>query len=147
MRLTRYIPNGGFAPAVGFGRGPWTGLEKEIGRAFESALGGLGGPLGGNQFPVDLYEDKDNTYVRADLPGVSRNDLNVEMVEGYLSVSATRKQKHGEEEETYSFSRSINVPDDVQADKVAASFEDGVLTVTLPKREETKPKKVPVTVH
>lgn len=147
MRLTRYVPNSRFAPAVGFGRSPWAGLESEIDRIFESTLSSFSGALGGDRFPVDLYEDKDNTYVRAELPGVQRADINVEMVEGYLTISASRKQKQGEEEDSFSFSRSISVPEEVQADKVSAAFENGVLTVTLPKREEAKPKKVPVTVH
>jgi HSP20 family protein len=69
------------------------------------------------------------------------------MVEGYLNITAARKQKVGEEEQSFSFSRSITVPDSVQSDKVAASYENGVLTVTLPKREEAKPKKISVAVN
>jgi HSP20 family protein len=98
------------------------------------------------QFPVDLYEDKENTYVRAELPGISRDDVSVEMIEGYLTITAVRKETAGDGEESVSFSRSISIPEDVHSDKVAAAYQDGVLTVTLPKREEVKPKKINIQV-
>jgi len=146
MAIIRYnYPSTRSLAPLGFGRSPWTGLEREIDRLFDSALSGSTGATG-NRFPVDVYEDKDNTYVRAELPGVSRDDINVEMVEDYLTITASRKQKTGDEEESFSFSRSVTLPDHVQSDKVAAGFENGVLTVTLPKREEAKPKKISVEV-
>lgn len=137
-----YPENRSLAP-LGFFRSPWTGLESEIDRLFESTLGGFAG-VARNQFPVDIYEDQDNTYVRAELPGVRRDDINVEMVEDYLTITAQRKDD--EEEDSFSFSRSLTIPEHVQADKVSASYEDGVLTVTLPKREEAKPKKIAVAI-
>lgn len=149
MAIIRYTyPNArSLIPALGFSGRPWTGLENEIGRLFDSALSGLTGQAAlGTQFPVDLFEDKDNTYVRADLPGVTRDDINVEMVGDYLTITAARKQKTGNEEESFSFSRSITIPEHVQADKVSAGYENGVLTVTLPKREEAKPRKVNIAV-
>jgi len=121
-------------------------LESEIDRLFETALTGFTGGTVASQFPVDLFEDKDNTYVRAELPGVTREDIGVEMVEDYLTISAARKTPEGKGEESFSFSRSVTIPEAVQADKVTAAYEDGVLTVTLPKREEAKPRKVAVTV-
>ena len=151
MRIVRYTyPSfrSNLAPALGgFSRSPWSGLESEIDRLFETALSGFTA-TSNNHFPVDLYEDKDNTYVRAELPGVNRDDINVEMVEDYLTISAARKSPaaEGEGEESFSFSRSISIPDRVQADKVTAAYENGVLTVTLPKHEETKPRKVAIAV-
>lgn len=123
------------------GRSPWTGLEDEIDRLFQSAVSGFGSSAT-PRFPVDVYEDRDNTYVRAELPGVNRDAINVEMVEGYLNLSATRKD--GERE--FSFSRSVSIPELVQADKVSAAYENGVLTVTLPKQEKSKPRKIAVSV-
>jgi HSP20 family protein len=149
MRLVRYVhPNTrSLAPAYGLsGRSPWTGLENEIDQLFESALSGFVAGPSRTQFPVDLYEDKENTYVRAELPGVNRDAVNVEMVDGYLTITAARKEKTGDSEESFSFSRSVSIPDDVHSDKVAAVYQDGVLTVTLPKREEAKPKKVNIEV-
>ena len=157
MRLVRYTypTYRSLAPAMGgFARSPWSGLESEIDRLFETALGDFAGPTD-TRFAVDLYEDKDNTYVRAELPGVSRNDINVEMVEDYLTITAARKTAAPEgpstgsgqaSEESFSFSRSVSIPEAVQADKVAAAYENGVLTVTLPKRAEAKPKKITVAV-
>jgi HSP20 family protein len=149
MRITRYTypTTRTYAPALGSLRqSPWAGLETEIDRFFESALGDLVGSPATDSFPVDLFEDKDNAYVRAELPGVNRTDLGVEVVDGYLNLTATRKTKHGDDEESASFSRSVNLPENVQADKVSAAYENGVLTVTLPKKEEAKPRKVAVAV-
>lgn len=127
-------------------RSPWTGLESEIDRLFNSVLSDVVGSRWENSFPIDLFEDKDNTYVRAELPGVNRDDIQVEVVDGYLTVSAQRKVTEGEQTESYSASRSIQVPDHVQADRIAAAYENGVLTVTLPKKEEAKPQKITVAV-
>lgn len=150
MRTNRYIQPAirSLASSLSFPRSPWAGLETEIDRLFESALPDFVGAPRDRQFPVDLYEDKDNTYVRAELPGVSRDDINVEIVDGYLTITAAHKNKtaDGKGEESFSFSRSVSVPESVQADKVAAAYENGVLTVTLPKREEAKPKKVTIAV-
>jgi HSP20 family protein len=150
MRLVRYsYPNSRRSLAAGFPHAPWSGLESEINRLFETALGDFSGAQSGSRFPVDLYEDADNTYVRAELPGVTRNEISVEIVDGYLTIAGTRKTPGvgDQSEQSFSFSRSLALPEEVQADKVAAAFENGVLTVTLPKREETKPKKITVSVN
>ena len=158
MRIVRYTYPSYRNPAAALGRlslFPWSGLESEIDRLFETALTNFGDGLSPTHFPIDLYEDKDSTYVRAELPGVNRDEINVEMVEDYLTISATRKTAtsgpsagvgEATPEESYSFHRSVNIPEEVQADKVSAAYENGVLTVTLPKREEAKPKKVTVAV-
>lgn len=149
MRLVRYsYPSfRSLSPALPSAfRSPWTGLESELDRLFESALSDFAAPWA-DRFPVDLYEDKDNTYVRAELPGVNREDISVELVDGALNVTATRKAGEGENAETFTYSRTVSVPDAaVQADKISAAYENGVLTVTLPKREESKPRKVTVAV-
>lgn len=130
------------APSFGYGcRTPFVDLENEINALVGTTLADAG--LGA-QFPVTLDEDKANIYVRADLPGVSRQDINLEFAEGRLTISAERKQKIGEKEESTSLSRSFSVPSDVQADKAGAAYENGVLTVTLPKREEAKPLKIAI---
>ena len=121
----------------------WSGLETEIDRMFETALADMSAPSGAPRFPVDLFEDKENLYVRAELPGVSREAINVEMVEDYLNLNATRKSG----EEVFNLSRSITIPETVQADKVSANYENGVLTVTLPKQEQVKPRKITVSVN
>ena len=157
MKIVRYHQPAAaaLAPLYSFaGRNPVVAFEREFDRLFNNALGEMyafapeqaANRAGG--FAVDLYEDKDNTYVRAELPGVDRKDINVEMVDDYLTISGSRKAfgADGKETESVEFSRSITVPEAVQADKIAAAYENGVLTVTLPKREEAKPRKVTVEV-
>jgi HSP20 family protein len=137
-RLTRYSH-----PATLFrSRNPWSTLDSEVDRLFEAALAEFATPTTA-RFPVDLYEDKDNVYVRAELPGLTRDEVNVEMIEDYLTINAARK----EGEETFSLNRSVSIPAGVQADKVSAALENGVLTVTLPKQEQAKPRKIAINVH
>ena len=102
----------------------------------------------------DLYEDKDNFVVKAELPGMKREDIEVSLHEGALTVSGERKseEKHTDaetrrEESFYGrFQRTIALPKAVKADAVAARYQDGVLTITLPKSEEVKPKQIEVKV-
>ena len=148
MNLYRYSYPRTSTLVPAFGRNPWNGLETEIDRLFESALGDFASPAPEHRFPVDLYEDKENTYVRAELPGLSREDINVEVVDGYLSINGTRKDTDddGKVAASFALNRSIAIPEAVQAEKVSAAYEHGVLTVTLPKREEAKPRKVTIDI-
>ena len=143
-RLIRYTypRSASLIPALA-ARSPWAALDSEMDRLFDHALADFTAPAFAPRFPVDLYEDKDNTYVRAELPGVNRDAINVEMVDGYLNITASRK----EQDETFSLNRSISIPEAVQADKVTAAYENGVLTVTLPKQEQAKPRKINVSVN
>jgi HSP20 family protein len=149
MRYIQFTPNGRtLSPAAALGgrlAGP--GLDSQLDWLFGTALTGFAGSARGGQFPVDLYEDKENAYVRAELPGVIRDAISVEIVDGSLSLKASRKGKSAEGEDTVTFSRLVTLPDDVQADKVSATYENGVLTVTLPRAEETKPRKINVSVN
>jgi HSP20 family protein len=149
MRLVRYSsPFRTLTPSLGFTRSPWSGLESEIDRLFGTALNEFGTSSTSTRFPVDLYEDKDNTYVRAELPGLKRDDINVEITDGYLTITGARKTPatDGQAEESFSFSRSVSVGEEIDSAKVQAAYDAGVLTVTLPKREEAKPKKITVAV-
>lgn len=148
MNLIRYTYPRTTALVPAFGRSPWNGLESEIDRLFETALGDSASPAFEHRFPVDLYEDKGNTYVRAELPGLAREDISIEVVNGYLSINGTRKvtDDDGKVTESFSLNRSIAMPETVQTDKVSAAYENGVLTVTLPKREEVKPKKITIEI-
>lgn len=148
MRIVQYTyPNRSLSPLAGFDRSPWSGLESELDRLFNVALSDVVGAPPADRFPVDLYEDKDNAYVRAELPGLKREDISVEVVDGALTIEAARETKEGERAESFRFSRSIALPDTVRADGVSAAYEHGVLTVTLPKREEAKPRKITVAVQ
>ena len=103
---------------------------------------------------LDLYEDKDNLYVKVELPGMKREEIDVSLHEGRLSVSGERKseQKH-EDGEVYRaerffgrFQRTVMLPAPVAAEKVKAQYQEGILTITLPKTEEAKPKHIDVNV-
>jgi HSP20 family protein len=149
MRYLRFThPDSRSLEATAFGgRFGQTGLEDQIDWLFGTALNGFAGQARGGQIPVDLYQDKDNTYVRAELPGVTPDAINVEVVNGSLSIQASRKVKTATGEDTVAFSRQVALPNDVQAEKVTAAYENGILTVTLPVREEAKARKINISVN
>ncbi len=93
---------------------------------------------------TDLHEDGDNYYVRIDLPGMEKEAINVELERGILTVSGSRKgfADDGTEEQSFEVRRSIRIPEAIAEDGVKASYTDGVLMVTLPKREEARARKV-----
>jgi HSP20 family protein len=103
---------------------------------------------------LDVHEDKDNFIVRVELPGMKREDIDVSLHDGALSISGERKtEKKYEEAEVYrterffgKFQRTVTLPVPVAPDKVKAQYKDGILTVTLPKTEEAKPKQIDVNV-
>jgi HSP20 family protein len=139
----------------GFGR--LTDLRDEIDRLFESPLTELARTsnlLSGWTPALDLYEDKDNLYVKVELPGMKREEIDVSLHEGSLSISGERKseQKHADAEVYRAerffgrFQRTVTLPTPVAADKVKAQYKDGILTITLPKTEEAKPKHIDVNV-
>lgn len=104
--------------------------------------------------PVELFERGNNLVVRADLPGVKKEDLNIEIQDDLLTISGERRSEEEENREGFyrsersygSFYRSIPLPNEVKADQVNASFRDGVLEVTLPspRQEERKAKKIEI---
>src|SRR5207248_2910037 len=103
---------------------------------------------------MDLVETDDDFVLRADLPGLSEGDVKIELEDSVLTVSGERKSEHEERKEGYyrverasgSFSRSLTLPEGVDADAIQAGFDKGVLEVRIPKPEERKPRKVAITV-
>jgi len=99
----------------------------------------------GGRLGADLLEDKEAYYVRMEIPGVKKNDIEVELENAVLTVSFHRRAEAAESEEsTEEFSRSVSIPDGVASDKITAKVEDGILTVTLPKKETSKPRAIEV---
>ena len=104
--------------------------------------------------PMDLVETAEHFVLRADLPGLAEGDVSIELEDRVLTVSGERKAEHEEKKEgfyrleraTGSFSRSLTLPEGVDADAIAATFDKGVLEVRIPKPEETKPRKVAIKV-
>jgi HSP20 family protein len=107
----------------------------------------------GNWRPVvDIYENDDTLVVKAELPGVDKKDIRVDLKDGVLTLSGERSHEKEVKEENYyrkerawgSFHRSFNVPADIDPDKIKAEFKDGILKVEIPRPEEKKPKKIAV---
>ncbi len=103
---------------------------------------------------MDLVETADDFVLRADLPGLSEGDVNIELEDNVLTISGERKAEHEERKEGYyrverasgNFSRSLTLPEGVDPDAVQASFDKGVLEVRIPKPEQRKPRKVSISV-
>ncbi|MFP4166370.1 MAG: Hsp20/alpha crystallin family protein [Opitutales bacterium] len=104
----------------------------------------LTGATGLGQPAVDLYEDEQNYYARMELPGVKKDDIDLELENAVLTVKSAKEEKSEQGEHSFSFQRSISIPDGVALDKVSASLEDGILTVTMPKSEERKARQIEV---
>jgi HSP20 family protein len=134
-----------------------------IHREFDDALGRFFGVRQGNgghvpalsPFGVDIREDGDHIYVQADLPGFKKEDVDITLENQTLTISAERKEENRQEDQAKGdwllnerryarFLRSFTLPPTVDDRKVDARLQDGVLTVTLNKREETKPRKIQV---
>jgi HSP20 family protein len=104
-------------------------------------------------FPLtNLTEDKDSYYIRAELPGVKGDELDIQVTDKNLAISGERKiqseeegaRYHRREREAGTFSRMIGLPGDINRDKVDAKLENGILTVVVPKAEIAKPKQISV---
>ncbi|HET6142970.1 MAG TPA: Hsp20/alpha crystallin family protein [Candidatus Acidoferrales bacterium] len=104
---------------------------------------------------VDIYETPNELVVKADLPDVNEKDIDVRVENNLLTIRGERKFEKSVSEENYlrvertygSFSRSFSLPNMVNAEAIGAGYNNGVLTVTLPKREESKPRQVKITVN
>jgi HSP20 family protein len=102
---------------------------------------------------LDLYEGKDELVVRAELPGMKKEEIDIALHEGVLSISGERKaevlpedsEPHRSERFFGRFQRSLELPKPVKVEEVKAAYRDGILTITLPKTEEAKPRKIEVT--
>ncbi len=102
---------------------------------------------------VDMFENDDKIVIKAELPGVDKKDISVDVKDRVLTLSGERNYDHEVKEENYyrreraygKFKRAFNLPADVDPDKIKADFKDGVLKIELPKPEAQKPKQI--TVH
>ena len=136
-------------------RSPFGELERmrrQMDRLFEDAMSTNRLPQAG-VFPLlNLTEDKDQYHVRAELPGVKADDLDIQVTGRNLSISGERKiatedesaKYHRREREAGTFSRMIGFPGEVDTGKVEAKLENGILTIVVPKAEIAKPKQITV---
>ena len=104
--------------------------------------------------PVDIYENGDNLVLKAELPGINPDDVEIRVEDNTLYLKGERKFEKEVKEQNYhrversygSFARSFSLPNSISAEKVKAEYKDGLLTLTMPKREEAKPKTIKIDV-
>ena len=132
-------------------------LQNEMNRLFNTVFDapapGNGGSTLRRWMPaMDLVETDDHFVLRADLPGVSEDDVKIEFEDGTLTVSGERRAEHESKDEGYyrverafgSFSRSLTLPQGIDPAAVGASFDRGVLEVRIPKPEQRKPRRIEI---
>lgn len=132
--------------------------QRDFDRLFREAfnpLFGEGEPSTRTWAPaVDIFENPNSIVLKAELPGLDPKDVEVRVEDNTLYLKGERKFEREVKEENYhriersygSFARSFSLPNSIDSEKVDAGYKDGVLTLTLPKREEAKPKTVKINV-
>ena len=135
----------------------WSNLREELNGLFEAPL--FANTMRQAQLftgwtpALDLYQTNDDVVAVVELPGMRKEEIEISLQEGMLTISGERKAETGENDKASrterfvgKFRRSISLPTRVDATKVNATYKDGILTVTLPKAEEVKPKQIQVNV-
>jgi HSP20 family protein len=134
-----------------------TSLRDEINRLFNVPYGDFAREtefFTGWSPALDVYEDKDNLIVKAELPGMKKEQIELSLHENTLTIAGERKSERAESEEEVSrserffgrFQRTVTLPKPVEANNVNARYKDGILTITLAKTEESKPRQIEVKV-
>ena len=133
-------------------------LREEIDRLFEAPFADfsrMGEFFNGWAPPLDLSEDKDNLVATVEIPGLGKDNLDVSVHEGVLSISGERVRANEREtdeahrrERVYGrFHRTISLPKPVKIEAIKATYRDGILSVTMPKTEEAKPRQIEVNIN
>ena len=137
-----------FAPGIELGR-----MQREIDRLFSDVLPAINHNTGTKWTPrTDLAETDDAYLFRLDVPGIVKDDLEINFRDGVLSISGERTEQKTDESAksiriergTGKFNRRFSLPADIRAEEIAATYVDGVLTVTVPKQEAAKPIRISV---
>lgn len=140
---------------------PQTDLfRSRMSRFFDQAFDEFLSPLAGSEElssrgwlpPVDIRETDEALTLHAEIPGLTKDDVNITLENNVLTISGERKFEKDAKKDNYhrieraygAFSRSFSLPANVRTDQVRASFKDGVLTVSLPKAEEAKPRRIEI---
>ena len=134
-------------------------IQDEMNRLFDDFFGR---PLARTEWTegvwsptVDVSEDKDNMIIKAEMPGMKKEDVKISIQDNVLTLKGEKKQEKEEKDKNYhrversygSFCRSFQLPTSVKTDKIKANYRDGVLNITLPKTEEVKPKQIPISIE
>ncbi|MDQ5988016.1 MAG: 18 kDa heat shock protein [Syntrophus sp. SKADARSKE-3] len=142
-----------FGPSIGsFRIGPFRELQR-LQRDINRAFSGLDSYLSVQEYPaLNIWGSTDNVIVTAELPGVDPDIINIAVVNDNLTLSGSRDPEvlkegevnHRNERNFGKFSRSVNLPFAVDAEKVTATYEKGILTIILPRAEKEKPRKISI---
>lgn len=136
----------------------FSNLRDEVNRLLDGSLAGFVGNVGlfGGWSPaIDVSQDKDKVFVSVELPGMKKEEIEVSLHEGVLTIAGEIKKEKTEKgkgesfrEERYygRFHRSVTLPTEVDGSKVAATYHDGILEIELPKAEAAKPKQIEVKI-
>lgn len=155
MSLIRYqTPNSVMWPSLD----RWASLRSDLDTLLElpfwAASGRQSQLFSGWTPALDLYQNNDNVVAVVELPGMRKEDIEISLQDGTLTISGERKEEIGQNEGatrterfTGKFRRSITLPTQVDVNKVSATYKDGILTVTLPKAEEAKPKQIQINLN
>jgi HSP20 family protein len=154
MRLMEDLPMATISRLEPF-RG-YSSLQDQVNRLFSEAFRGQNEESALTTWApaVDIYETQNELVVKADLPDVNEKDIDVRVENNLLTIRGERKFEKNVSGDNYlrveraygNFSRSFSLPNTINAEAIAAEYKNGVLTVTLPKREESKPRQVKVNV-
>jgi HSP20 family protein len=131
-------------------------IQDEINCMFEGIVGPTEGDQGISRLfpPADVIENKDSFIVRAELPGLKKEDIKVTLQNNVFTINGEKKKEQEVKDQTFhkversygTFHRSFELPVQVNPDDIKAEFKDGILTVELPKIEEAKPKEISINV-
>ena len=136
-------------------------LQDRMNRLFESTLPRLRGDGEDQEFfgawapAVDIYETDQAIVLKADLPDISPNDVEIRVEDNVLYLKGERKMEKEVKQESYhrversygTFSRSFALPHTVSSENIGADYKNGVLRISMPKREESKPKQIKISIH
>lgn len=135
---------------------PFRTLRSEMDRLFDDFFGLMPARRDGTSAvwapAVDIREDVDNYFVEAELPGMKKEEIEIELENNVLSIRGERKFERKQDSENYhfversygTFYRSFSLPKNVDGENISAEYKDGVLHVAIPKKDEVKPKKVEI---
>ena len=122
-------------------------LLEQVDRGFSgwpSLFNFLEGSAPSTRIPVDIYEGSDGYYLRFEVPGVGKEDVSLELDNSVLNVSFEVERGANKDRDKTTVNRSVSLPDGIDIDRIGAGLENGVLTVSLPKAEERKPKTIKI---
>jgi HSP20 family protein len=145
MRIARWTPYSEFNT-----------LQSTLNRVFQDFNRGNDELMTSGTFvpPVDIYEDQNGITLKMEVPGVAQEDIHISLENNTLTVSGERKFEKNEKEENFhrierrygAFTRSFSLPNTVDAEKVNASYDNGILSVQLAKKAEAKPKQIKINI-